>query len=75
MSQSIGLSIGYSRKRLKRLKRPSLGLNAPIIPTGASPTSSFTNSCSQKITVGSSEKCSLLALKRAGFSLADVQSD
>ena len=25
MSQSIGSSIGYSRKRLKRLKRPSLG--------------------------------------------------
>jgi len=34
MSQSIGSSIGYSRKRLKRLNRPSLNLNAPIPPTG-----------------------------------------
>jgi len=33
MSQSIGSSIGYSRKRLKRLKRPSLSLNAPIHST------------------------------------------
>jgi len=33
MSQSIGLSIGYSRKRLKRLKRPSLSLNRSIVTT------------------------------------------
>jgi len=33
MSQSIGSSIGYSRKRLKRLKRPSLGLKRPILIT------------------------------------------
>jgi len=33
MSQSIGSSIGYSRKRIKRLKRPSLGLNRYIITT------------------------------------------
>jgi len=36
MSQSIGSSIGYSRKRLKRLKRPSLGLKRPILITRTS---------------------------------------
>ena len=33
MSQSIGSSIGYSRKRLKRLKRPSLSLSRYVTPT------------------------------------------